>query len=78
MSSGTNENKASADPLFGDYRGESWLYCDGREPARYTRNRIAWVLKEAEKYPMEPGLEVGYPDDKTPQGMLRQIGRAHV
>lgn len=59
-------------PVLDGFQGASWLIHDTAEILPETRQAIEAFRIEAAKYPFTPGIEVGYPNDETPEGMTRE------
>lgn len=59
-------------PVLDGFEGASWLTHDTAEILPETHKAIEAFRIEAAKYPFKPGIEVGYPDDRTPENMSRE------
>jgi acetyl esterase/lipase len=58
--------------LFKDYEGAAWLTHITSDPSPEAQKEIPQLMKELENYPMAPGAELDFLDDRTPEGMTRE------
>ena len=58
-------------PVLDGFENAPWLIHDTRAPLPETLRAIDAFRIEAAKYPFVPGVEVGYPNDATPDNMER-------
>jgi acetyl esterase/lipase len=58
--------------IYKDYEGAAWLTRSGPDISPEARKRIPELMKELEGYPMEPGNELSFLDDSTPESMTRE------
>jgi acetyl esterase/lipase len=60
------------DKLFKDYADASWLTHIESDPSPEAQKRMPEFMKELEPYPMEPGRELDFLDDRTPEDVTRE------
>jgi acetyl esterase/lipase len=58
--------------LFKDYEGVPWLTHVESDPSPEAQKRIPELIKELEPYPIAPGNELDFLDDRTPDGITRE------
>ncbi|MDR2457780.1 MAG: alpha/beta hydrolase [Clostridiales Family XIII bacterium] len=58
--------------LFKDYEGAEWFTHNGMEPDEASKKIMAELMKKLEAYPMAPGNELDFFDDRTPEEMTRE------
>jgi acetyl esterase/lipase len=58
--------------LFKDYENAPWLNHIEKDISPEAEKKIPELMKELEAYPMEPGNELDFLDDSTPEGMTRE------
>jgi len=59
-------------PLLKDYFDAPWLTRQQGEPSPEAKKRIPEIFAEQAPYPMAPGNELTYLDDRTPDTMTRE------
>ncbi len=60
------------DPVLKEYKDMPWLIHDTGEILPETVKAVEEFRTESAKYPLAPGVELGYPDDETPEDMSRE------
>jgi acetyl esterase/lipase len=58
--------------LFKDYEGAGWLTHIESGPSPEAQRRMPELIEELKDYPMAPGNELSYLDDRTPEGVTRE------